>query len=46
MDYEENTNIPEEPQRTALEESEETLDEESQEVMLREPEEEEQSEQK
>ena len=41
MDYEENTNIPEEPQRTALEESEETLDEESQEVMLTDPEEEE-----
>jgi len=34
MDYEENTNIPEEPQHTALEESEETLDEESQEVTL------------
>ncbi len=40
MDYEEKLNIPEEPQHTALEDSEETLDEESQEVMLREPEEE------
>ncbi len=45
MDYEENTNIPEEPQNTAIEDSEETLDEESQEVMLRDPEEEEETEQ-
>lgn len=45
MDYEENTNIPEEPQNTALEDLEETLDEESQEVMLTDPEEEEQPEQ-
>ncbi|MHC4739019.1 MAG: hypothetical protein ACYS9Y_08965 [Planctomycetota bacterium] len=45
MDYEENTNFPEEPQNTALEDLEETLDEESQEVMSTDPEEEEESEQ-